>query len=456
LSLGAGAHAQTFTATPAPGASAPPPAPADFGVPPSGEIPIIFNDHHVYARPDRLKNGRTLTAIVRHNTILVPLRSMFEQIGAEVSYDSSTRTVDLAKPGADVKLTVGKAWVVVNGQQRPLDVPPEIYNGVVLVPLRVLSEGMGAFVQWVPDKHLVVIRYVENAPEVPPTPPPTPRPTEVPTVAPTAPPTPTEVAPAYEHYVAGDYMISPKVYNELSPGNSGHGSYQVHGAVEFPLLGPTWEVSADWRHYLYPHDADHGVTGCAPGTVGCNTLIGNGTLATNGCPAGGDPGCVTTVGYQHTLTQSGLSQIYVAAFGAREDDLDLHFGIKLFTPRVYLAVGGLFKNFDYLGYPSLSGVGFGVEKLADLDQTFSIYGSAFYYPSVSGKYHYPTSTLLGPLSGSEITLSYSEWKYELGGTAAFGPAFFDFGYAGEHADAKSNAPSSVSINTPYVGLGLHF
>ena len=51
--------------------------PADFGSPPSGAIPIIFNDHHVYAKPDVDNKGRVLAALVRGNSILVPLRSMF-------------------------------------------------------------------------------------------------------------------------------------------------------------------------------------------------------------------------------------------------------------------------------------------------------------------------------------------------------------------------------------------
>jgi hypothetical protein len=55
-----------------------------------------------------------------------------------------------------------------------------------------------------------------------------------------------------------------------------------------------------------------------------------------------------------------------------------------------------------------------------------------------------------------VTLAYSEWKYELGVTTTFGAAFLDIGYAGEHLSAKTNAPSNVSINGPYVGLGLHF
>ena len=150
--------------------------PANFGSPPSGQIPILFNDHHVYAKPDVLKQGRVLAALVRGGTVLIPLRSMFEQMGATVSYDAFSKTVDVSKPGADVKVTVGKPEVVINGESRPLDVPPIMYQGHVLVPVRVISEGMGAYVQWVPDKQLVVVRYIPPTPPPTPTPPPPPPP----------------------------------------------------------------------------------------------------------------------------------------------------------------------------------------------------------------------------------------------------------------------------------------
>ncbi len=120
-------------------AQAPPP---DFGSPPSGAIPILYNDHHVYAKPDTLRSGRVLAALVRHGTVLIPLRSMFEQMGATVSFDPSSQTVTVSKAGAEVQVTVGRPVVVVNGEQRPLDVPPIMYHGTVLVPVRVISEGM--------------------------------------------------------------------------------------------------------------------------------------------------------------------------------------------------------------------------------------------------------------------------------------------------------------------------
>ena len=120
----------------------------------------------MYAKPDVLRKGRVLAALAKDGTIFVPLRSMFEQMGAAVSYDPDSKIATVSKPGAQIVVTVGKAEVVINGETRPLDVPPIVYNGVVMVPIRVISETMGAYVQWVPDRHLVVVRYV---PAVPPT-----------------------------------------------------------------------------------------------------------------------------------------------------------------------------------------------------------------------------------------------------------------------------------------------
>ena len=227
--------------------------PANFGSPPSGQIPILYNDHHVYTKPDVLKQGRVLAALVRGGTLLIPLRSMFEQMGATVSYDAGSKTATVSKPGAEVKVTVGKPEVVINGESRPLDVPPMMYQGNVLVPVRVISEGMGAYVQWVPDQHVVVVRYI------PPTPPPTPAPTATPAPPPPPTPTPAPIAtPYHDLFVAGDYIISPKVYNEFSPGpppatTNGGFSYRIHGAAEFNAVQPAVDGRRRLSQYNYPH-----------------------------------------------------------------------------------------------------------------------------------------------------------------------------------------------------------
>src|ERR1700676_80938 len=133
---------------------------ADFGARPSGEIPILYNDHTVYATPDILKRSRVLAALVKDGQIYVPLRSMFEQMGATVSASPDGKTVTAVKSGASVSVTLGKYEVLINGESRPLDVPPILYKGIVLVPVRVISEALGAYVQWGPDRRIVVVRYI--------------------------------------------------------------------------------------------------------------------------------------------------------------------------------------------------------------------------------------------------------------------------------------------------------
>ena len=440
--------------------------PREFGAPPSGDIPIIFNDVHVYAKPDVLKAGRVLAALVRNGVVMVPLRSMFEQLGATVSWDETTRTADVSKPGADVKVTLGKPVVVVNGEERPLDVPPMLYRGVVVVPVRVISEAMGAYVQWIPERRVVVVRVLFAPPPTPaatPAPTPTPSPVPVPraTPSPTPTPTPTPAPPRTEAFIAGDFLISPKLYNEASPGNTATG-YALRGAIEFPLFGLPAMLEGDYRHYRFPHTANQIVGACAPGTpglTGCGTVVGNQVYQTGICPSTTDPGCVTVAGYQAIIAFNGLGQAYVPAFTGQENEADVRLGVKIFEPRVYLGAGYMAKTYDYLGYPRISGVGAGLTKLPDLDQPFSLEGSVWYYPQLSGNYTYPTSTLLGPLSAKTIPFSYAYWKYRAGATVSFGKSggvFLDVGVAGERATARTNAPSSTTVNAPYAGLGVHF
>lgn len=254
-------------------------------------------------------------------------------------------------------------------------------------------------------------------------------------------------------------MFDPQVYNELASGNGGGGSYLVKAAIEFPLFGPTWMLKADWRHWQYAHNSNFGPAGCAIGTLGCNTVVGSDPNYQPGLCPSHDPGCVTNVGYQATEAYNGLGQIYVPGFTAQQSDIDARLGLKVADPRIYIGVGGYWNNYRYLGYPRLAGAGFGIDKLPDFQGLFTWYGSAWYYPSVSGNYTYPNSVFLGPLSGITVPLSYSVLKYDMGLTLNFGQKsgfYFNAGYQGEKFNPKSNAPSPSILEAPYVGIGFHF
>ncbi len=148
----------------------------------------------------------------------------------------------------------------------------------------------------------------------------------------------------------------------------------------------------------------------------------------------------------------------VPTFTARDSDFDGRLAIKIANPRIYIGVGYLTRSENY-GYPRQNGFGFGAEKLPDLDQAFSLYGSVWYYPSISGDYSFP-NTLDVPIAlrGTTQSVQARFLKYQIGGTASLGNSglFLDLGFLGDQIRNKNLMPSDALHYGGYVGLGVHF
>lgn len=82
------------------------------------------------------------------NRVFVPLRGVFEQMGATVMWNGSTRMVTARRANTDVQLTIGSRTAYVDGAPVALDVAPHMMNGRTMVPLRFISETLGADVRW--------------------------------------------------------------------------------------------------------------------------------------------------------------------------------------------------------------------------------------------------------------------------------------------------------------------
>ncbi len=97
------------------------------------------------------------------NRTMVPLRAIFEALGATVDWDEHTRTVVSTKNGIRVSLTVNYPRIDVNGEDVTLDSPPRIVNGRTLVPVRAISEAFKTNVEWNESEKTVVITTKETA-----------------------------------------------------------------------------------------------------------------------------------------------------------------------------------------------------------------------------------------------------------------------------------------------------
>jgi hypothetical protein len=97
-------------------------------------------------------NGQPLRTrvapIVEDGRTLVPLRAIFERLGATVSFDPVDQRIVARRAGTVVRLRLDSTEASVNESNITLDVPATSYYGSTLVPLRFVSEALGAEVDY--------------------------------------------------------------------------------------------------------------------------------------------------------------------------------------------------------------------------------------------------------------------------------------------------------------------
>lgn len=97
---------------------------------------------------DGVKLECDVAPIIENDRTLVPMRSIFEALGATVHWDGETKTVFSKSDEVVILLQIGNATAFVNGEGYPLDVPAQIVNDRTLVPARFVSEALKAQVEW--------------------------------------------------------------------------------------------------------------------------------------------------------------------------------------------------------------------------------------------------------------------------------------------------------------------
>ncbi len=98
-----------------------------------------------------------VSPINQNGRVLVPMRDIFEELGATVNYNSLSRSIVATKGDTVVRMALGSRNATVNNVGVMLDVPAKAYYGRTLVPLRFVSEAMGAEVKYNAPTRVVMI-----------------------------------------------------------------------------------------------------------------------------------------------------------------------------------------------------------------------------------------------------------------------------------------------------------
>lgn len=107
------------------------------------------------ARPIKLfVNGKDITELAEPKIVddrtLVPIRFVSEELGAKVTWDGINRTVKVEKDGSSFLLRIDSQLVEYNngGSYEITDVPAKIFNDRTFVPLRLVSNALNISIEW--------------------------------------------------------------------------------------------------------------------------------------------------------------------------------------------------------------------------------------------------------------------------------------------------------------------
>jgi photosystem II stability/assembly factor-like uncharacterized protein len=98
--------------------------------------------------------------VIKNSRTLLPIRAVIEALGGTVGWDATERKVTVSLGSTTIELWIGKSVAKVNGIDTPIDptnpkVVPEIINSRTMLPLRFVTENLGAVVDWEPNTQTI-------------------------------------------------------------------------------------------------------------------------------------------------------------------------------------------------------------------------------------------------------------------------------------------------------------
>jgi len=109
-------------------------------------------ENQPYVIDGKVVQGRTL----------VPVRNVSAGLGAEVSWNQPSKTVTIRNGKTEVSLKINSKKVMLDGSEITIDVPAQIDKGVTYVPIRFISQTLGATITWDPTSRVVDVNLGEK------------------------------------------------------------------------------------------------------------------------------------------------------------------------------------------------------------------------------------------------------------------------------------------------------
>ncbi len=101
--------------------------------------------------------------IIRNGQAFIPLRSVFEKMGAVLNWDAANKTVTISQKEPEkepviININYSSGKVDLNNKPVSLSNQPFILVSTAYLPLRFISESLGGKVDWIQDEGEILIK----------------------------------------------------------------------------------------------------------------------------------------------------------------------------------------------------------------------------------------------------------------------------------------------------------
>jgi hypothetical protein len=126
-----------------------------------GITPVNKSGTFVYVNGKKISPD--VAPAIINSRVLVPMRSIFEALGATVSWDSTTNMITSYKEDINVtiKHKIGQNYMLVNGQKVTLDVSSQSIKGRTMVPVRAIANAFFVNVEYVRQDNVNYITVMD-------------------------------------------------------------------------------------------------------------------------------------------------------------------------------------------------------------------------------------------------------------------------------------------------------
>lgn len=121
------------------------------------QLSIILKVDSTSIKINNVRSDMDVAPYIKNDRTLVPIRFVSEGLNTSVYWFPETRQVKIVDGDKIIFLTIDSKEVWTDGRVANMDVPPEIVSGRTFVPLRFISEELGADVEWDGEKREISI-----------------------------------------------------------------------------------------------------------------------------------------------------------------------------------------------------------------------------------------------------------------------------------------------------------